>query len=373
MVIFELTKIKYFCKKLTIMDDSNTKLTPLADLGEFGLIDKLTSDIQTKNKTTITGIGDDAAVIKPSNKMLTLVSKDLLLEGVHFDMMYMPMKHLGYKSAIVNFSDIAAMNGKPTQLLVGIGVGAKFSVEAIEEIYSGIKAACDVYGVDLIGGDTTSSASGLVISATIIGEAEKEKVVYRKGANPNDLICVSGDLGGAYMGLLILEREKKAFQANPNIQPDLSQHDYILQRQLKPEARTAVVDILAKADVIPTSMIDISDGLASDVMHICKASNTGCVISEEKIPIDQETYETAKEFNIVPTVAALNGGEDYELLFTVKQDDYEKIKDIAEISVIGYMTDASEGERLVTSDNNSVELKAQGWDALKRKIKDNVK
>ena len=360
-------KIEVFLQKTEIMEDSNEKLTPLSELGEFGLIDKLTSDIKIKNSTTLVGIGDDAAVIKPKNDMLTLVSKDLLLEGVHFDIMYAPLKHLGYKAAVVNFSDIAAMNGKPKQLLVGIGVGAKFSVEAIEEIYIGIKKACEVYGVDFIGGDTTSSASGLVISATIIGEVEKDRIVYRKGASPNDLICVSGDLGGAYLGLLILEREKKAFQANSDIQPELSAHDYLLQRQLKPEARVDVVDLLAKNNISPTSMIDISDGLASDVMHLCKASNTGCVISEDKIPIDQSTFDMAKEFNIVPTVAALNGGEDYELLFTVKQSDYEKIKTTEGISVIGYMTDVSEGERLVTNDNESVELKAQGWDALKNK------
>lgn len=350
------------------MDDSNKQLTPLSELGEFGLIEKLTSDIKINNSSTLLGIGDDAAVIKPEKDMLTLVSKDLLLEGVHFDMMYTPLKHLGYKAAVVNFSDIAAMNGKPKQLLVGIGIGAKFSVEAIEEIYVGIKKACEVYGVDFIGGDTTSSASGLVISATIIGEVKKNKIVYRKGAKPNDLICVSGDLGGAYLGLLILEREKKAFEANPNIQPELSEHDYLLQRQLKPEARVDIVDLLAKNNISPTSMIDISDGLASDVMHICKASNTGCVISEEKIPMDQSTFDLAKEFNIVPSVTALNGGEDYELLFTVKQSDYEKIKTLEDITVIGYMTDASEGERLITNDNLSIELKAQGWDALKRKL-----
>jgi len=351
------------------MDDINKQLTPLSELGEFGLIEKLTANIKINNSSTLLGIGDDAAVIKPKKDMLTLVSKDLLLEGVHFDMMYTPLVHLGYKAAVVNFSDIAAMNGRPKQLLVGIGVGAKFSVEAIEEIYIGIKKACEIYGVDFIGGDTTASASGLVISATIIGEVEKAKIVYRKGAKPNDLICVSGDLGGAYMGLLILEREKKAFEANPNIQPELTEHDYLLQRQLKPEARIDVVDVLARNNIFPTSMIDVSDGLASDVMHLCKASNTGCVISEEKIPIDQATFDLAKdEFNIVPTVAALNGGEDYELLFTVSQGDYEKIKNIEEVSVIGYMTDISEGERLITNDNTSIELKAQGWDALKKKL-----
>lgn len=351
------------------MDDINKQLTQLSELGEFGLIEKLTANIKINNSSTLLGIGDDAAVIKPKKDMLTLVSKDLLLEGVHFDMMYTPLVHLGYKAAVVNFSDIAAMNGRPKQLLVGIGVGAKFSVEAIEEIYIGIKKACEIYGVDFIGGDTTASASGLVISATIIGEVEKDKIVYRKGAKPNDLICVSGDLGGAYMGLLILEREKKAFEANPNIQPELTEHDYLLQRQLKPEARIDVVDVLARNNIFPTSMIDVSDGLASDVMHLCKASNTGCVISEEKIPIDQATFDLAKdEFNIVPTVAALNGGEDYELLFTVSQVDYEKIKNIEEVSVIGYMTDLSEGERLITNDNASIELKAQGWDALKKKL-----
>lgn len=349
------------------MDNSNNKLTPLSELGEFGLIDKLTSGIKITNNSTLVGIGDDAAVIRQKKDVLTLVSKDLLLEGVHFDMMYSPLKHLGYKAAVVNFSDIVAMNGKPTQLLVGIGVGAKFSVEAIEEIYIGLKAACEIYGVDFIGGDTTASASGLVISASVIGEVEEDKVVYRKGASSNDLICVSGDLGGAYIGLLILEREKQAFQANPDIQPELSEHDYVLQRQLKPEARTDIVEVLAKNNIIPTSMIDVSDGLASDVKHLCKASNTGCVISEEKIPIDQETFDMAKKFNLAPSVTALNGGEDYELLFTIKQSDYEKVKSIKEISVIGYMVDASEGERLITNDDVSVELEAQGWDALKRK------
>jgi len=350
------------------MEDSNIKLTPLSELGEFGLIDRLTANITINNKSTLLGIGDDAAVIKPKKDMLTLISKDLLLDGVHFDITYTPLKHLGYKAATVNFSDIAAMNGKPKQLLVGIGVGAKFSVEAIEEIYIGIKKACEIYGVDLIGGDTTSSNTGLVISATVIGEVEKDKIVYRSGAKENDLICVSGDLGGAYMGLLILEREKKAFEGNPNIQPDLSMHDYILQRQLKPEARTGVIDLLAKNDILPTSMIDVSDGLASDIKHLCKASNTGCVISEEKIPIDQTTFDVAKEeFKIVPSIAALNGGEDYELLFTVKQSDYEKLKNIDGISVIGYMTDASEGEKLITNDNISINIEAQGWDALKVK------
>lgn len=353
------------------MSKSENELTPVSDLGEFGLIEKLTSDIKISNKTTVFGIGDDAAVLKPKRGTLTVVSKDLLIEGVHFDMTYTPLKHLGYKSAVVNFSDIAAMNGKPKQLLIGLGIGAKFSVEAVEEIYSGIKKACEVYGVDFVGGDTTSSASGLVISATIIGEVEEKNITYRKGAKPNELICVSGDLGGAYTGLLVLEREKKAYKADPNVQPELSGHDYILERQLKPEARVDIVDILAKNDISPTSMIDISDGLASDIMHLCKASNTGCMISEDKLPIDQDTFDTAKEFGIVPSVAVLNGGEDYELLFTIKQDDFEKIKNIPELTVIGYMTDISEGENMVTKDNVSIKLKAQGWDALKKKEMEN--
>lgn len=348
------------------MSEIGKNLTPLKDIGEFGLIDKITSGIKLANKSTVKGIGDDAAVLYPEKGKYSLVSKDLLIEGIHFDLMYTPLKHLGYKSAVVNFSDIAAMNGKPTQLLVGIGAGARLTVEAIEELYSGIKKACEVYGVDFVGGDTTSSSAGLVISATVIGEADKDKVVYRSGAKPNDLICVSGDIGAAYMGLLILQREKKAFKANPDIQPDLSCHNYILERQLKPEARTTIVDLLAQHNILPTSMIDVSDGLASDIKHICKASDTGCVISEEKLPIDQTTFDVAKEFNIVPTVAALNGGEDYELLFTIDQGDYDKMKNIDGINVIGYITDKSEGERLITSDNVSMDLKAQGWDSFSK-------
>ncbi len=345
---------------------SEANLTNISELGEFGLIDELTKDIKTKNKSTVVGIGDDAAVLNyPEGKQI-LVSKDLLIEGVHFDMTFMPLKHLGYKSAVVNFSDMAAMNGKPKQMIVGLGVSSKFSLEALKEIYSGMKMACEKYGVDFVGGDTTSSTHGLFISVTVIGEANEKEVVYRSGAKPNDLLCVSGDLGGAYMGLLVLEREKRAFHANPKMQPELEGHDYILQRQLKPEARVDIVDALKKAKILPTSMIDISDGLASEVLHICKASNTGCVIDEEKIPIDQSTFEMAKKFKIVPTVAAMNGGEDYELLFTIDQNDYEKIKAIDEVSIVGYITDKAEGQRLITNDNQSFDIEAQGWDALKK-------
>lgn len=347
---------------------SETNLTNISQLGEFGLIDELTKDIKPKNESTIFGIGDDAAVLKFPKEKQVLVSKDLLIEGVHFDMTFMPLLHLGYKSAIVNFSDMAAMNGKPKQMLVGLGVSSKFSLEALTEIYSGMKMACEKYGVDFVGGDTTSSSQGLFISVTVIGEADEKDVVYRSGAKENDLLCVSGDLGGAYLGLLVLEREKRAFEANPNVQPELEGHDYILQRQLKPEARVDIVDALKKADIHPTSMIDISDGLASEILHICKSSEVGCVLDETKIPIDQSAYDMAKKFKIVPTIAAMNGGEDYELLFTIDQADYEKIKLVDDINVIGYITNKAAGQRLITNDNQSIDIEAQGWDALKSKI-----
>lgn len=349
------------------MEDAQPNLTNLSSLGEFGLIEYLTETIKIHHVSTIKGVGDDAAVIKPDRKKVMLVSKDLLIEGVHFDLVYTPLKHLGYKAATVNISDIAAMNGKAEQLLVGIGVSSRFSVEAINEIYDGIKMACNKYQVDLVGGDTTSSLSGLFISVTVIGSADEKSVCYRKGAKPNDLLCVSGDLGAAYLGLLILEREKRAFLANPNLQPDLSGNDYLLERQLKPEPRTDIVTLLAEKNILPTSMIDISDGLASESLHLCKESKTGCVIYEEKIPIDQTTYDLAKEFGLVPSITALNGGEDYELLFTVSQTDFDKIKDLKEITIIGYMTNPSEGKQLITNDNQSIELKAQGWDALRKR------
>lgn len=349
------------------MSDSNQNLTELSSLGEFGLIDHLTKHIKLNHNSTIKGVGDDAAVINPSKNKNILVSKDLLIEGVHFDLVYTPLKHLGYKAVVVNLSDIAAMNGIPTQIIVGIGISSKYSLEAIEEIYAGMIKACEVYNVDFVGGDTTSSTAGLFISVTIIGESEKKKTTYRKGAKPNDLICVSGDLGSAYMGLLLLEREKKAFQADPNLQPDLEGNDYLLERQLKPEARLDMVRLFEEKEITPTAMIDISDGLASEVLHLCKHSGTGCMIYEEKIPIDQVTFDSAKKFGIVPSVAALNGGEDYELLFTISQKDYEKIKDDPDITVVGYMTDEKEGQQLVTTDNQLIKLEAQGWDALKKK------
>lgn len=345
---------------------STSKLTSISELGEFGLIDRLTADLKPKNPSTVLGVGDDAAVLKTDSGKYTLVSKDLLVEGVHFDMVYSPLKHIGYKSAVVNFSDMAAMNGIPRQMVVGIAISSKFSVEAIEEIYEGMKKACEVYGVDFVGGDTTSSVHGLFISVTVIGEVEEDKITYRKGAQPNDLLCVTGDLGGAYMGLLLLEREKQGFKANPNIQPDMAGKDYILQRQLKPEPRIDVVKKLEENNIIPTSMIDISDGLASEAIHIANSSEVGVAIYEEKIPIDQNTFDTASEFQIVPAVAALNGGEDYELLFTVKQSDFEKVSKIEGVSVIGYITDASEGNRLITHGDQVIELKAQGWDGLKK-------
>ncbi len=335
-------------------------ITNLSDLGEFGLIDRLASKIKIYNNSTEKGIGDDAAVINHGDEE-TLVSVDILCEGVHFDMTYCPLKHLGYKAAVVNFSDIYAMNGTPTQIVVGMGISSKYSVEAIEEIYRGIRLACDHYHVDLVGGDTTASKSGLFLSITVIGKAKKEDIVYRRGAKPNDLLCVSGDLGAAYTGLLILEREKAAFMEDPNMQPEFAGYDYILERQLKPEARWDIVRRLKDAGVKPTSMIDISDGLASEVLHLCKESKVGCNVYEERIPMNHKTIQTAKDFNIVPCVAALNGGEDYELLFTVAQSDYEKVKDMEDVRIIGYMT-ADEGQaNLITNDNCQVPIEAQGF------------
>lgn len=339
----------------------------LSDLGEFGLIDILTKNIKLKNKSSRLGIGDDAAVIGEGDRV-TLVSTDLLVEGVHFDMSYTPLKHLGYKAAVVNFSDIYAMNGIPEQITVGLAVSNRFSIEALEEIYEGILLACESYNVDLVGGDTTSSLSGLFLSLTVIGTAHKDEVVSRSGAKENDLICVTGDLGSAYMGLLVLEREKQVFKANPNMQPDLEGLDYILERQLKPEARKDVKKMLKGIDVKPTSMIDISDGLASDIMHICKASDLGCNIFTDKLPIDPTTMSVAAEFQIDPNTAVMNGGEDYELLFTISQGDYEKIKDISGISVIGHMTEASAGMNLATPDGKLIALRAQGWDGLKNNL-----
>ncbi len=341
------------------MDENRTELDRL---GEFGLIDHLTENFKPKNASTLLGVGDDAAVISISDTESLLVSTDFLIEGIHFNLMYMPLKHLGFKAVAVNVSDICAMNGVAEQITVSMAVSSKFPVEALEELYEGIRIACETYGVDLVGGDTTASYSGLTLSVTAIGRAETSKIAYRSGAKENDLLVASGDLGGAYVGLQVLEREKQVFQANPNIQPDLDGHDYIVQRQLKPEARVDVISFLKELNVVPTSMIDISDGLASEILHLCKASKVGCRLYDEKIPIDAQTSMTALEFNLDPATCALNGGEDYELLFTIAQSDFDKIKGNPHMTVIGHITDVSEGAYLVDKNGSVIELRAQGWD-----------
>lgn len=341
----------------------NTSRNELSALGEFGLIDHITKHFEINHASTIKGVGDDAAVLDYGNEQ-TVISTDLLLEGIHFDLSYVPLKHLGYKSIIVNLSDIYAMNAIPTQVLVSIGISNRFSLEAVEELYQGMLIACKRYNIDLVGGDTSSSKQGLVISVTALGKSNKEKIVKRDTAQVNDLLCVSGDLGAAYMGLQILEREKNVFLSNQNLQPDLDGYDYIVERQLKPEARKDIVELLATLNIVPSSMMDVSDGLASEILHICKASNVGCNLYEEKIPIDPLTYDTAREFNIDPTVCALSGGEDYELLFTIKQADYEKIKNNSDVSVIGHITQASEGAMLISKGGNQHKLVAQGWNAF---------
>lgn len=341
----------------------NKERTELENLGEFGLIHHLTETVELTQDSTNKGIGDDAAVLDFSGKK-TLVSTDLLLENIHFDLRYVPLKHLGYKAVQVNLSDIYAMNGTASQVTVSIGLSSKFPLEAVEEIYAGILLACKNYGVDLVGGDTSASRQGLIISVTSIGYADPDQITYRDGAGEGDLICVSGDLGGAYVGLQLLEREKRIFLENPNIQPDLEGKDYIVERQLKPEARKDVVEQLATLQLKPTAMMDISDGLASDMLHICEASQVGCKIYEEKIPIDPMTYETAREFGLDPTVCALNGGEDYELLFTIKQSDYDKVKNHPDITVIGHITELAAGRELISKSGNVHPLKAQGWNAF---------
>jgi len=348
-----------------MFEDRSDKRTELSSLGEFGLIDYLTKDIELKHESSLYGIGDDAAVIDTADKKL-LISTDLLTEGVHFDLSFVPLKHLGYKAVVVNLSDIAAMNAIPTQITVSLGISNRFSVEAINEIYSGIKLACKNYSIDLIGGDTTSTASGLVISITVLGLAKEDEIVYRNGAKENNLICVSGDLGGAYAGLMILEREKSVFKANPEMQPELGGNDYILERHLKPEARVDIVKLFTDIKLKPTAMMDISDGLASEIKHICKQSSVGATIYEDKIPIDQSTWDTARSFKMDPTTYALNGGEDYELLFTINASDYDKIKENVGISVIGHITAESEGINLITKNNVSAPIEAQGWDGLKK-------
>lgn len=345
------------------MDENRTEIS---HLGEFGLIKHLTEQVQIKNASTIKGIGDDAAVIKLNAEVL--VSTDMLVEGVHFDMTYTPLKHLGYKAITSNLSDICAMNGHPKQVTVSLAVSSRFSVEALEELYAGINLACDRYQVDLVGGDTTSSLSGLVISVTAIGYS-KTVPIYRSGAKEHDLIVVSGDFGGAYMGLQYLEREKEVYKSNPKIQPDLDGKDYILERQLKPEARIDVVIQLEELGIKPTSMIDVSDGLASELHHIAHQSEVGCTIYEDKLPIDPTTYQAARDFELDPTMCALNGGEDYELLFTIQQADFEKIKNLPDFTVIGHITDKAAGLNLVTKNEMVHPLKAQGWEHFDRSLK----
>ena len=340
--------------------------TELSTLGEFGLIERINQQFTPVLPQTIKGIGDDAAVIDTGSDEYTLVSTDMLIEGVHFDLSYAPLKHLGFKAVAVNVSDIAAMNGTPRQITVSIGLSNRFSVEAIDELYAGIQAACEAYKVDLVGGDTSASRSGLVLSVTAIGTVKKDKIAYRSGAQPNDVICVTGDLGAAYLGLQLLEREKREFLENPNMQPQLEDKAYLVGRQLKPEARTNIIYELNDADLVPTSMIDVSDGLASEILHLCKQSGTGAQIFEEHIPVADETFLTADEFKLSPLTAALNGGEDYELLFTIKQADYEKIKNSPHISFIGFMTNDPSAVEIVTKGGGRFPVQAQGWQHLTR-------
>jgi thiamine-monophosphate kinase len=337
--------------------------TEIADLGEFGLIEYLTKNFEIQNASTVLGVGDDAAVIDHFGKQ-TVITTDLLLEGVHFDLMYTPLKHLGYKSVMVNLSDIYAMNATPTQITVSIGISNRVSVEALNEFYEGIYAACEKHGVDLIGGDTSTSQKGFIISVTAIGEVSPYKFVKRSTAQKGDLICVSGDLGAAFLGLTLMEREKKIYLENPKIQPDLEGESYIVGRLLKPEAKKEVIEFFEKNEIVPTSMMDVSDGVSSEVLHLCKQSNLGCRIYEEKLPISDESRRAAYKFGLDPTVCALNGGEDYELIFTLKQEDYDKITFNEEISVIGYMTDLEEGSKLLTKGGNEYPITAQGWNAF---------
>ncbi|NIK91129.1 thiamine-phosphate kinase [Mangrovimonas sp. CR14] len=346
-----------------MIEDKNQSKTDLGQLGEFGLIDHLTKHFEIKNKSSIKGIGDDAAVLDFDKKQV-VVSTDMLVEGVHFDLAYMPLKHLGYKAVMVNLSDIYAMNAKATQITVSLAVSNRFPLEALEALYAGIETAAKIYNVDVIGGDTTSSTTGLILSVTAIGEVDSKDVVYRKGAKPNDLIVVTGDLGGAYMGLQVLEREKEVFKVNPQSQPDLEPYTYIIERQLKPEARKDVIELFKSLDVKPTSMIDVSDGLSSETMHLCKQSNVGCELYENKIPLDPQVISTCEEFDIDSTTIALNGGEDYELLFTIDQGDYPKIKGNPNFTVVGFIKEKEAGMQLITRGGTSIELKAQGWNSF---------
>ncbi|NJB37148.1 thiamine-phosphate kinase [Croceivirga sp. JEA036] len=346
-----------------MLEDKEQSRTPLEQLGEFGLITHLTKDFKLVQESSVKGIGDDAAVLDHKNQK-TVVSTDLLIEGVHFNLAYMPLKHLGYKSVMVNLSDIYAMNATATQITVSLAVSNRFPLEALEEFYAGVATACKIYGVDLIGGDTTSSTKGMLISVTAIGVAQEEQLVYRNGAKENDLLVVSGDIGGAYLGLQVLERENEVFKVNPQNQPDLDAYSYIVERQLKPEARKDIVELLAKLEVKPTAMIDISDGLSSEILHLCQNSNVGCDLYEDKIPLDPTVIATSEEFKMDSTMIALSGGEDYELLFTIDQKDFPKIKANPNLTVIGHMTEKSMGAQLVTRSGAKMELKAQGWNSF---------
>ncbi len=339
--------------------------TEIASLGEFGLIEHLTKNIELQNASSILGVGDDAAVIDHFGKQ-TVVTTDLLVEGVHFDLVYTPLKHLGYKSVIVNLSDIYAMNAAPTQITLSLGISNRFSLEALDEFYEGVYAACNKYGVDLVGGDMTTSQKGFIVSVTAIGEVVPDKFVKRSTAQKGDLLCVSGDLGAAYVGLLFLEREKKIFMESPGVQPDLEGETYVIGRMLKPEARKDIIDFFTKQEILPSSMIDISDGLSSEILHICKQSNLGCVLYEEKIPVHEEMKKAAYKFEIDPTACALSGGEDYELLFTIPQTDYDKLLLNEQISVVGYMADAEQGAHIITKAGSKIAITAQGWNHMKQ-------
>ena len=356
-----LKKGGYFC---TMIEDKNQQRTALEKLGEFGLIDHLTKNFEINQTSTIKSIGDDAAVLDFKSKQI-VVTTDLLVEHVHFDLSYVPLKHLGYKAVMVNLSDVYAMNANATQITVSIAVSNRFPLEALEELYAGIETAAKIYDVDVVGGDTTSSTTGLIISITAIGELDAKDIVYRSGAKPNDLLVVTGDIGAAYMGLQILEREKEVFKVNPKSQPDLDLYTYIIERQLKPEARRDIIDLLKKLEVKPTSMIDISDGLSSEIMHICKQSNVGVEIYENKIPLDPQVISACEEFNIDSTTIALNGGEDYELLMTISQEDFPKIKGNPNLTVIGKIKEKARGMNLITRDEQAVPIIAKGWNAMK--------
>jgi thiamine-monophosphate kinase len=337
----------------------------ISQLGEFGLINRVKREFSLTNSTSLLGIGDDAAVIDTGTDEKILISTDMLVEGIHFDLSYTPIQHLGYKAVAVNVSDIAAMNGKAEQITVGIALSNRFSLEAVDALYQGIRSACENYKVDLVGGDTTASHSGLIISITVIGRAHKDKIAYRNGAKANDIVCATGDLGGAFMGLQVLTREKEVFLANPEMQPDIEKYEFLVGRQLKPDARMDIIFDLHEAGVVPTSMIDISDGLASEILHLAESSNVGFRIYEENLPIDHQTYETAVEFNLDPVTCALNGGEDYELLFTISKEDQEKLKKHPDIHMIGYVHERKGENVMITKQNNIIPLKAQGWDHFK--------